>query len=225
MSSSCGKIHLIIGPMRSGKTSELLRRKRRSEYANKKCLLIKYYKDTRYDPVIGSTERIVTHDLVSDEAIVSTGNSLRQTLMSVKDLSTYRCLYIDEIQFYDDAAEVCDDLANRGYDVTVSGLQGDFQRKIFKSVSDLIPLCEDVVQLTAIDPVTGNEAPFTYRISSEKEQEVIGNTDKYIAVDRAHYLQLTQVQPPVQQPVQPPVEPPVPQKVGSGEKNLPSSLP
>ena len=148
---------------------------------------------TRYDPIIGSTGKIVTHDLVSGEAIISIGNSLRQTLMSVKDLSTYQCLYADEIQFYDDAAEVCDDLANRGYRVTASGLQGDFQRKMFKSISDLIPLCEEIVQLTAIDSVTGNEAPFTYRISSEKEQEVIGNNDKYLAVDRSHYLQLTQI--------------------------------
>ena len=37
---------LDYSPMRSGKTSEILRRKRRSEYANKKCLLIKYYSST-----------------------------------------------------------------------------------------------------------------------------------------------------------------------------------
>lgn len=194
MSSSCGKIHLIIGPMYSGKTSELLRRKRRSEFAHKKCLLIKYHKDTRYDQAIACKEKLVTHDLVSEEAIVSSGNNLRQTLESIKDLNTYQCLFIDELQFYADGAEVCDDFANRGYDVTVSALQGDFQRKIFKSISNLIPLCDDIVQFTAIDPITGNEAPFTHRLSTEKELEIIGRTDKYMAVDRTHYLQLTQTQ-------------------------------
>ena len=52
-----GKLNLICGPMFSGKTTELIRRYTRYELAGKKCILIKYSKDTRYD-----NNNIVTHD-------------------------------------------------------------------------------------------------------------------------------------------------------------------
>lgn len=54
---SGGEIQLIIGPMFSGKSSELLRRIRRYTIAKRRCIVIKYSKDTRY-----SHENISTHD-------------------------------------------------------------------------------------------------------------------------------------------------------------------
>lgn len=45
--------------MFSGKTTEMLRRVRRYEAAKRKCLVIKYAKDLRYDSTV---ERLVTHD-------------------------------------------------------------------------------------------------------------------------------------------------------------------
>ena len=56
--SQNGRIHLIIGPMYAGKTTELLRLKKRAEIAGQKCLAIKFYKDLRYDE-----DRLSTHDL------------------------------------------------------------------------------------------------------------------------------------------------------------------
>ena len=44
-----GRIEMIIGPMFAGKSTELLRRMRRYEIAQKRCLYIKYIADTRYD--------------------------------------------------------------------------------------------------------------------------------------------------------------------------------
>jgi len=52
-----GSIQLIYGPMFSGKSSELLRRIRRNTVAKRRCLVIKYSKDTRY-----STDNLATHD-------------------------------------------------------------------------------------------------------------------------------------------------------------------
>lgn len=40
---------------RSGKTTELMRRVRRYTHANKRCQVIKYSKDTRYDKEFAST--------------------------------------------------------------------------------------------------------------------------------------------------------------------------
>lgn len=44
-----GFIEVIYGPMFSGKSSELLRKIRRYEHAKKKCLVINYKHDDRYD--------------------------------------------------------------------------------------------------------------------------------------------------------------------------------
>ena len=53
-----GRIELIIGPMFSGKSSELQRIVRRFRVANKKCQVINYSKDNRYS----KDEVAATHD-------------------------------------------------------------------------------------------------------------------------------------------------------------------
>lgn len=47
-SDSTGEIQLIIGPMFSGKTTELFRRLDYLYHANRSTLLIRFAKDTRY---------------------------------------------------------------------------------------------------------------------------------------------------------------------------------
>ena len=180
-----GKLHLIFGPMYAGKTTELIRLKDRAENAGKKTIAIKYYKDVRYD-----NQQLSTHDKIKRSAICSHGSSLKKTIESIIDIEQYDCFFIDEIQFYEDGAEVSDNLANLGYEVVVCGLQGDFKRQTFKVIADLIGLADQFTHLTAIDRETGNEASFTARFSGEIEQEVIGGEDKYIATDRDHYLKI-----------------------------------
>ena len=89
--SAEGNIDLVIGPMFSGKTTELVRRVRRHLAASKKCILVKYKGDNRCneDPVLS------THD---------------QTQMSAKSVCTlsevanaawhYDVIAIDEGQFF-----------------------------------------------------------------------------------------------------------------------------
>jgi hypothetical protein len=52
-----GRCDLILGPMFSGKSTEMLRRIRRYTIAQKNCLVIKYARDTRY-----SADKLATHD-------------------------------------------------------------------------------------------------------------------------------------------------------------------
>jgi thymidine kinase len=53
-----GRIDLIIGPMFSGKSSELQRMVRRYKLANKQCIVINYVGDNRYS----DKEFASTHD-------------------------------------------------------------------------------------------------------------------------------------------------------------------
>ena len=171
-----GKINLILGPMYSGKTTELLRLYRRYFLAGKNCLLIKHKDDNRYD-----SEYIVTHDNQKYKAI----NTLKLIdILNKTEVLKAEVLCIDEIQFYEDASEICDLWANQGKIVIASGLNGDYKREPFEQISKLIPKIEKLTFLTAICTETGNEAVFSKRISNETEVKVIGGSDKYIATSR-----------------------------------------
>ena len=91
-----GKIHVIYGPMWSGKSTELLRQIRRyiaryfkiiicivinGLYSNKKCIIIKYSKDTRYSDI-----NMSTHDKQMFTAISS---------INLYDIQTQLGIYIN----------------------------------------------------------------------------------------------------------------------------------
>lgn len=58
-SKTRGQIQVIFGPMFSGKSTELMRRVRRFQIAQYKCLVIKYAKDTRYSNSFSTHDRSV----------------------------------------------------------------------------------------------------------------------------------------------------------------------
>ena len=102
-------------------------------------------------------------------------------------ISEYDVILIDEIQFYPDANIFCDKWANEGKIIEASGLNGDFQRKPFEQISLLIPLCENITHLVAVDKHSGDNAPFTVRLTKESQQTLIGGQEKYQAMNRVNY--------------------------------------
>jgi thymidine kinase len=79
-----------------------------------------------------------------------------------------------------------------GKDIIVSGLDGDFKRQPFGKILDLIPYANSVTKLNAFCSrcADGTLAQFTWRLSGEKDQIVIGSTN-YIAICRKHYNELS----------------------------------
>ena len=73
--------------MFSGKTTELMRRIKRYQIANYKCLLIKYAKDLRYDK-----ENLCTHDQQTLGAVSAT--SLWDL---IGEIEKYKVVGIDEV--------------------------------------------------------------------------------------------------------------------------------
>ncbi|XP_028262168.1 thymidine kinase, cytosolic [Parambassis ranga] len=172
-----GQIQVIFGPMFSGKSTELMRRVRRFQIAQYKCLVIKYAKDTRY-----SDTGMATHDKNTMEAVPA------NCLGDVRSVALEVCVIgIDEGQFFPDTVEFCEEMANLGKTVIVAALDGTFQRKPFGNILNLIPLAESVVKLHAVCMQCYKEAAYTKRIGAEKEVEVIGGADKYQAVCRKCY--------------------------------------
>ena len=66
---------------------------------------------------------------------------------------------IDEAQFFEDLYDFCFKVADHnGKTVIVSGLGGDYLRRSFGSVLDIIPLADTVTKLTARYEVCGKRA-------------------------------------------------------------------
>ena len=170
-----GQIQLIIGPMFSGKTEELLRRVKRFTIANKSCIVIKYSKDTRY-----SSDKLSTHDQRTIDAISMTRLfNLDETI-----LQSVNVIAIDEGQFFVDLVEFSEQQASNGKILIIAALDGTYERKPFDNIAKLIPMTERIDKLTAICNC-GNEASFSERLSFDNRLEVIGGKDKYKASCRA----------------------------------------
>lgn len=177
VSQTRGNIQLILGPMFSGKTTELIRRMQRFQLANHPCLVVKYSKDDRYDK-----NGVSTHD----RRVISATSA--DELSHIRKIAyNYAIIGIDEGQFFPDVVEFCEDMANSGKTVIVAALDGTFQRQPFGNILNLVPLAESVVKLKAVCMMCYKDAAFTRRLGSETAVELVGGMDKYMAVCRSCY--------------------------------------
>ena len=180
MARQDGSLELVIGPMFSGKTTEMLQRIRLAHIGRQRVLLIKYCKDKRY-----SDDGVATHDKVTGGAIKTLSVA---KLASVGDAyKDYDVIGVDEGQFYPDLAAFVDRAANDGKRVVVAALDGDFMRNPFGQVCQLIPRAEKVNKLASVCLCCHTHAAFSKRISAETDVEVIGGADKYVPTCRECY--------------------------------------
>jgi thymidine kinase len=172
-------IMLILGPMFSSKTTELIRQYNRNSIGNKKCIMIKYSGDDRYD-----NDNVITHDGIKVKAIKC------KKLIDVDSIIyDFDVICIDEIQFYSDGDIYCDIWANLGKKVYACGLSGTYKRTEFPVISRLIPKVEKIKFVRAICKENGNEASFTKLdlLPNNDQIEIIGGPEKYRAVDRIEF--------------------------------------
>eukprot|EP01041_Mallomonas_annulata_P003399 gene3399-6751_t len=164
--------------MFSGKSTELLRRIVAYRSKNLKTMLITSSKDTRYNA--NNTEiDVVTHDKHRMRARATT------LLMPLEaEALSHDVIGVDELQFFEDAVEFCEVMANKGKIVISAGLMGDYKRDPFQIISKIIPKSEEITKLTAICQICGEKAPFSRRIVQSTEQELIGGADMYMACCR-----------------------------------------
>lgn len=167
-----GWIEVICGSMFSGKTEELLRRIRRAEFANQKIELFKPAIDVRYD----ETE-VVSHN---ENSRISTPVNNSSEILLYVNMSDVQVVAIDEIQFFDDGiVDVCNQLANAGIRVIVSGLDMDFKGEPFGPMPKLMAVAEYVSKQHAICTRCGDLAQYSHRIVASEQQVLLGEKDSY----------------------------------------------
>ena len=175
-----GELHLIIGCMFSGKTTELLRIAKRLQSIGQKVLLVNYQEDTRY-----SDKDVTTHDQYKCDDVRS-----EYTLdINTIDIQEYDIICINEAQFFPGLKTFCVNTLKKNKIIYVSGLDGDFKQQPFGEILDLVPLCNTINRLHAFCKVCKNGTPayFTKRITASQQQKLIG-TSEYIPVCRQHLL-------------------------------------
>jgi thymidine kinase len=111
----------------------------------------------------------------------------------IQQAQEYSVIGIDEGQFFTDTVKFAEEMANLGKTVIVAALDGCYRRSGFGDILQLVPLAESVIKLTAVCMICFTEASYTKRIGLERELEVIGGADKYMAVCRKCYFEDTHV--------------------------------
>ena len=189
-----GYLELIIGPMYSGKTSKLLEIYKQCKLCDITVCVVNHSLDNRYhDSMLSSHDKIMipcmnidnlselwfsNNDLNSDK-----NNDFGYNLIRKSDV-----ILINEGQFFNNLYNVVNDMLKNKKVIYICGLDGDFERKKFGEILDLIPLCDKVNKLTSLCSICKNGTPgiFSMRITNEKEQTVIGS-DNYLPVCRVCY--------------------------------------
>ena len=179
MSNSTGYLELIIGPMFSGKTTRLIDIYNAKYSENKNIKVINYSGDTRYHDSMLST-----HDQVMIPCIFT--NNIKD-VCEESMIHNYDVILINEGQFFPDLYSSVYELVEKyRKEVYICGLDGDFKRRKFGSMLDLIPICDVITKLTSICVKCKGNAIFSKRLSTEEQQVVIGSIN-YAPMCRSCY--------------------------------------
>ena len=177
--TDAGKIEVICGCMFSGKTEELIRRIRRAQIAKLSVIVFKPFIDSRY-----SKNEIVSHNNIKIES-----HSLKSSIEIKNYSQNFDLIGIDEAQFFDkNILKVCQQLALNGKRVLIAGLDKDYRGLPFGSMPQLMCEADYLDKLRAICVKCSRSASYTKRISTEVDQVVIGELDKYEARCRKCFI-------------------------------------
>lgn len=182
MSEKAGHLTLVIGPMFSGKSTELIRLAARYKTIGKRVVCIVHKIDDRY-----GKPGIATHDGSKwfENVVVA------EALTGI-DVAPYDVVLVEEAQFFNDAFEAIvswvDGLAK---EVVCAGLDGDFKREPFGDILRLIPHADQVIKLAALCKRCGDGtmAHFSRRVVGSDAKVLVGGAAAYEAVCRKHFTE------------------------------------
>jgi len=179
------KLELIIGPMFSGKSTEIIRKSRKLKIINLNYIIIKSSIDTRYEK-----NYIVSHDKEKESCIITSD------LDNIDDNLVINCntIIIDEGQFLKNLKKkVLYWVEKLNKNVIIAGLDGDYKRNPIGEILDLIPYADKCIKLSALCKYCNDGTPgiFSFRTSNNSSQILVGSQDIYLPVCRKHYLEFS----------------------------------
>ena len=160
---------LIIGPMFSGKSTRIIEEIEKNIRGKKKCLIVRHEIDTRTQDGLLETHGGI---IFNNCKVIKTG-----TIMNVLDIiksQSINIIAIDEGHFIN----ACNNLSFIKK-IYISGLNGDYKREPFETISRLIPLCT-IISLESVCEC-GRRANYTKRLINNNSQILVGGDESYKA--------------------------------------------
>ena len=178
--SAPGRLEVIVGPMFSGKSEELIRRLKRARIARQRVACFKPDIDLRYHRTAIASHSSQTHEATT----VANTEHLKAALHP--QLDEIEVVGIDEAQFFDDAiVDYAMDLVHLGKRVILAGLDTTFTGVPFGPIPALMAISDEVAKLSAVCMVCGLPAIHTQRLGASQELVVVGAAGVYEARCRA----------------------------------------
>lgn len=179
-------LELILGPMYSGKTSQIIDLYNKYTFCNIPIVVINHPIDTRYH-----NDLLSSHDKKMIPCIKPDDGKLSTLLLDKENsiqLDNAQVILINEGQFFCDLYDFVIGMLEYNKKIYIAGLDGDFKRAKFGQIIDLIPLCDKITKLTSLCSMCKDGTPgiFSKRLTSETAQTVVGS-DIYIPVCRICY--------------------------------------
>ena len=180
-----GYLHIIFGPMFSGKSTTLLNEINCLKIYKKNILVINSIKDIRV-----SNNKIQTHNGLKYDA--KKVNDLELKLIDDILKYDYDTVCIDEAQFFNNLENFVKKLLNYNLHVIIAGLNGDTNQEKFGYILDLIPIANKITKLSGIcticnDGTLGDFTSIKQEIE-KNDQILVGDNNMYMCVCRKHII-------------------------------------
>ncbi|MGZ3588881.1 MAG: thymidine kinase [Candidatus Limnocylindrales bacterium] len=154
---NAGWIHLLCGPMASGKTEEMIRLLRRAEIAGKRVLVLNHAINTRT-----GSDKIESRSGVAFPSRAVVDSSQIEAIVAEVDPDL---VAVEEAEFFDNGlADVVERLAAQDREVILTGLDRDFRGWPFGPMPRLLVIADEVDKLTAICVICKGVATRTQRL-------------------------------------------------------------
>jgi thymidine kinase len=181
-----GRIEVIVGPMFSGKSEELIRRLKRARIARQRVVCYKPDIDLRYHRTAIASHGSQTHEACT----VANVERLKAELFP--QLQEVDVIGIDEAQFFDESIiPLTVELVHLGKRILLAGLDTTFNAEPFGPIPALMAIADEVTKLSAVCMVCGAPAIHTQRLGQSQELVLVGATGLYEARCRTHFEPFT----------------------------------
>lgn len=173
-----GDINVFSGPMKCGKSLQILNEYNRQLVAGKNAMIFKPKLDNR-----AGESYIATRD----------GKKLMaQNIEDISELEKYNAdvFFIDEFQFLQGNVKTIEQMADSGKRFYIAGLNLTSDKKPFGKMGDLMCIADNIKMMTSICEVCKNDnAVFSY-FKGKKDTDIVIGDGEYIPVCRKCYEKL-----------------------------------
>ena len=177
-------LHLILGPMFSGKSTRLIQHIRRCKTLSANICIIKPDIDQRYT----TSSELCTHDKLT-ESCLSLHIDACDMIWDLPEYKAASVVMIEEGQFFTHVYDMVHTMMEHNKRIYVTALNGDSERRLFGEIYRLLPLCHSIEWMTAlcIQCKDGTPAVYSKRKVVLGEQIKVAGSDVYEAVCGRHY--------------------------------------